>query len=126
MPRFKQPCAAFQDGRCQVYEHRPLYCRQFECLLLKRTLDGRVKPAAALKLIQAAKERANKVRRLLGELGDSSEDLALSVRFRRMTKRFEQGGMDSDATDLYGELTLAMHDLNLLLGQAFYPGPAPA
>ena len=46
----------------------------------------------------------------------------LSVRFRRTVKRMEAGVLDDETADRYGELTLAVHDLNVLLAQAFYPG----
>jgi hypothetical protein len=50
--------------------------------------------------------------------------MALSIRFRRTARRLEEVGLDAQAADTYGRLTLAMHDLNLLLSEAFYPGDA--
>jgi hypothetical protein len=34
----------------------------------------------------------------------------------------EAQGLDEETAELYGRLTLAVHDLNLLLAEAFYPG----
>jgi hypothetical protein len=73
-----------------------------------------------LRLVRQAQQRAQRVRQLLRELGDVDETVALSVRFRRMRARFEQGLDSSENIDRFGELTLATHDLNLLLAEAFY------
>jgi Fe-S-cluster containining protein len=121
-PHLAQPCAAFDGCRCRVYADRPQYCRQFECVLLKSVKAGRTEPAAALRIVRAARERADKVRGLLHALGDTDEQLPLSARFRRTGKRLSEGDLDEETAEAYGELTLAVHYLNLLLGEAFYPG----
>jgi hypothetical protein len=120
--KFRQPCAAFDGCRCGIYSDRPKYCREFECLLLQSVQSGQTEAVTALRVIRTARRRAEKVKRLLRELGDAEEQIALTVRFRRMQKRFEHGVMDEASSDLYGQLTLAMHDLNVLLSDAFYPG----
>lgn len=120
--RLYQPCAALEGCRCRIYGDRPEYCRQFECLLFKNVKAARTERARALGIIRTARERADKVRRLLRELGDTGEEAALSVRFRRTTRRLEAGELDEVTADLYARLTLAVHDLNYLVGDAFYPG----
>lgn len=120
-PCMDQPCAALEGCRCQVYADRPQYCRQFECALLKSVIAGRNSPAQALRIIRSANRRADKVRDLLRALGDKHEASALSVRFRKTAKRLQAAEPDAEAADTYGQLTLAFHDLNLLLGDAFYP-----
>lgn len=120
--RLVQPCAAFDGCHCRVYADRPHYCREFECVLLKSVQAGQTATAAALHIIRTARERADKVRRLLGALGDTDEHLPLSARFRRTGKRMQQRELDEATADMYAQLTLAVHDLNLLLGDAFYPG----
>jgi uncharacterized protein len=124
-PHLNQPCAAFDGCRCRVYADRPQYCRQFECVLLKSVKAGRTEPAAALRIIRTARDRADKVRLLLCALGDADEQLPLSARFRRASKRLKESELDEETADLYSQLTLAVHDLNLLLGDAFYPGSGP-
>jgi Fe-S-cluster containining protein len=121
-PHLTQPCAAFDGCRCRVYADRPKYCRQFECVLLKSVKAGHTEPAAALRIIRTARERADKVLRLLRALGDTDEKLPLSGRFRRTSKRLQEQELDEETADTCGQLTLAVHDLNLLLGDAFYPG----
>ena len=121
-PRFTQPCAALEGCRCRVYADRPKYCRQFECVLFKSVAAGCTEPAEALRIIRTARKRAGKVGRLLRALGDADEDVSLSIRFRRTAKRLQQTDLAEETAETYGELTLAVHDLNLLLGEAFYPG----
>ena len=120
-PHLTQPCAAFDGCRCRVYADRPKYCRQFECVLLKRVKAGQTEPAAG-RIIRTARARADKVLRLLRALGDADEQLPLSARFRRTSRRLKEHELDKETADAYGQLTLAFHDLNLLLGDAFYPG----
>ena len=121
-PHVSQPCAVLDGCRCRVYADRPEYCRQFECVLFKSVRAGRTKPAAALRMIRTARERADKVRRLLHALGDTDEQLPLSARFRHTGKRLKGHELDEETADNYAQLTLAVHDLNLLLSEAFYPG----
>jgi Fe-S-cluster containining protein len=121
-PHLAQPCAAFNGCGCRIYLDRPQYCRQFECVLLKSVNAGRTEPAAALRIVRTARERADKVRRLLHALGDTDEQLSLSARFRHAGKRLKERDLDEETADTYSQLTLAVHDLNLLLSDAFYPG----
>jgi Fe-S-cluster containining protein len=121
--KFPQPCAALCDGnRCRIYAERPARCREFECALFKSVASGEIELAAALKTIRAARQRADHVRRLLRALGDTDEYLALSLRFKRTRRRLEAGGFDDASADTFGELTLAVHALNVLLSNKFYPG----
>ncbi|HWD92940.1 MAG TPA: YkgJ family cysteine cluster protein [Verrucomicrobiae bacterium] len=120
--KFKQPCTAFEGCRCTIYSERPEYCRQFECLLLKSVKAGRTDAAEASRIVRSALQRVKRVKRLLRELGDADEGIALSKRFRRMKRSLESGPLDEDAAQKFGELTLAVHDLNVLLAEAFYPG----
>ncbi|MCI0536056.1 MAG: YkgJ family cysteine cluster protein [Verrucomicrobiales bacterium] len=128
IPHLRQPCAALgADCRCRVYADRPAYCRQFECLLLKSVLEGRTEISVALGVIRTVRQRAEKVRRLLRELGDGNDQMPLSQRFRRVARQIHNGDIDEATGDLFGELTLAVQDLNVLLNDAFYPGRvAPA
>lgn len=93
-------------------------------MLLKSVKAGRTEPATAMRIVRTARDRAEKVRRLLGALGDTDEQLPLSARFRRTGKRMKERDLDEETADTYAQLTLAVHDLNLLLSDAFYPGSA--
>ena len=121
--KFPQPCAALCEGNhCRIYSERPARCREFECALFKSVAAGQTELAAALKTIRAAHQRADEVRRLLRALGDADEHLALSLRFKRTRRQLEAGGFDDASADTFGELTLAVHALNVLLSSRFYPG----
>src|SRR5215472_11895695 len=78
-PKFLQPCAAFDGCRCRIYPDRPKYCRQFECLLLKDVKASRKRESDARRIIRSARQRVEKVKRLLKDLGDADEDIALST-----------------------------------------------
>lgn len=121
--KFLQPCACFGGRHCNIYSERPKYCRHFECLLLKSVNTGRTDNAAALRVIRNARQRVEKVKRLLRDLGNSDEDAALSKRFRKVKRQVECHPLDEDIADKFADLTLAVHDLNVLLSEAFYPAP---
>jgi hypothetical protein len=118
--KFNQPCTAFDGCRCEIYSDRPKYCRQFECLLLKSVKAGDTSLPEASKVIRSALRRVKKVKSLLRELGDTGEHVALSNRFRQMQRTFENGSLDGETAAKFGELTLAVHDLNILLSESFY------
>jgi hypothetical protein len=104
-----------------VYAGRPVRCRQFECALFQSVESGRTGLPAALRIVRQAAQRAEKVRRLLRELGDERETLALSLRFQRTRRRIESAPVDGDTAEIYGRLTLALHDLHVTLRGHFYP-----
>ena len=120
--KLPQPCAALNGCTCRVYADRPIYCRQFECLLLKHVKSGNLSAERALGIIRDARQRAEKVRRLLRALGNEDVNVALSARFRATTAALNRAKLGEDTAALYGELTLAVHDLNCLMSDAFYPG----
>ena len=119
--KFHQPCAAFDGCRCQIYSDRPQYCRAFECALLKKFQARKIEADSAWRTIRRARRQTKIVLRLLRELGDADESKALTVRFRRMQRRMETGPLDEAGADRFGELTLAMLDLQVLLSQEFLP-----
>jgi hypothetical protein len=119
--KFKQPCAAFGGCQCNIYSERPTYCREFECLLLKSVKAGEVKISEARRAIRSALRQAETVRGLLQKLGETDESLALSKRFQRVQRKVEREPCDKDTAHTFGELTLAFHELNMLLSERFYP-----
>lgn len=125
--RFNQPCAALcTDLRCRVYADRPARCREFECAVFKAVAAGEAELPAALKTIRQTRQMAEQVRRLLRELGDAGEGVALAKRFKRLKRKFDAGdlpaGLDAEtAYDRFAELSLAVHELDLRLRAKFYP-----
>jgi hypothetical protein len=121
--KFAQPCAAFAGCKCKIYSDRPTYCRQFECLLLKSVKTSQIEPVEAVRTIRSTLRRVKKVKNLLQQLGDKDETVALGKRFRRLQRKIEGGPSSKEAAHLFGELTLAFHDLNMMLSEKFYPAP---
>jgi uncharacterized protein len=119
--RFPQPCSALcEDRSCRQYAERPWQCRTFECQLFKDAKAGRIAFADALPLVKQARRRADKVRRLLRELGDTDEHRPLGERFHRTSERLEAGNVDDAAKAKYADLSLAVHRLKLLSHRRFY------
>ena len=119
--RFPQPCVALcEDRTCRQYAERPWQCRTFECQLFKDAKAGRITFAAALPLVKHARRRADNVRRLLRELGDTDEHRALGERFHRTSERMESGHGDETAKNKFADLSLAVHRLKLLSQKRFY------
>jgi len=119
--RVPQPCAALcADNRCRVYAQRPVRCRDFECGVLKEVIADQLALAEALKVVRRAQRHADRVRALLRELGDNDEHRPLSQRFRGTRRRIESSARDERAGDLFAELTMEVHQLNLLTHSRFY------
>lgn len=119
--RFRQPCAALcADRTCRLYAERPGQCRDFECGVFKDAQAGRIGFSAALRMVKQMRRRVEKVRRLLRALGDNDEERSLRERFRRTQRRMEATGADAAAAELFSELGLAVHALNLLAHEKFY------
>lgn len=119
--RFPQPCAALcADRTCRLYANRPWQCRVFECRVFKDAKAGRITFAAALRLVTQARRRADKVRRLLRELGDTDEHRALGERFHRTSERLESAPADAATAGKFADLSLAVHQLKLQAHAKFY------
>ena len=117
--RFLQPCACLEGNRCRIYGDRPERCRTFECRLLQRAARGEVTESPALKLIQQARDQAERVRRILRELGDTDETVPLSRRYQRMMRQPIDLSADERIVDLRGELMLAVGELVGILESEF-------
>ncbi len=125
--RFPQPCSALgTDCRCRVYTQRPEHCRGFDCALLQSFKAGSLEPKMALKTIRQTRQRADQVRRLLQELGDTEPQLSLTKRVQRMQRKVFAEGLPSGqepelAAERFGDLLAAVGELQLALRLAFYP-----
>jgi uncharacterized protein len=120
--KWPQPCQALEGCRCKIYADRPLYCQQFDCALLKRVQERRITTAGALRLIRQTRGQAETVLNLLRALGNTEESLALGKRFSRVTKQIRNVELKPRTATYYSQLTLAFHELTLLLSRFFYPG----
>lgn len=124
--RFPQPCAALcQDRTCRIYRERPQQCQEFECGVLKEAKAGQITYATGLREVKKARRRADEVRRLLRELGDTDEHRALGERFHRTSERLEAGGIAEAVKAKYADLTQAVHHLKLQVAEKFYLRSGP-
>lgn len=122
--RFPQPCNALcADRTCRLYADRPRQCRVFECGVFKEMQAGRIEFAAALRQVKKARRLADKVRKLLLQLGDTEGQRALGERFFRMQCRMEEKPADPAALATFADLSLAVHRLKLLSHDKFYTRP---
>lgn len=122
--RFPQPCSALcADRTCRLYADRPRQCRIFECGVFKEMQAGRTEFTAALRQVKKARRLADRVRKLLLQLGDTDEHRALGERFFRMQCRMEEQPADADALATFADLSLAVHRLKLLAHDKFYTRP---
>lgn len=118
--KLPQPCSMHDGCRCAIYSERPKYCQQFECLLLQNANEGRATEGEALRVIKDARKKAARVQELLAELGDDNATVALSKRFQSMRRQMESGRGDAEQIEIFGLLTLAVHELNVVLSERFY------
>ena len=116
---FAQPCACFDGKLCRIYDERPKRCRSFECGLLKRVAAGGMDTKAALGKIVKTQGLAEKVRRLLRQLGQKDEHLALTHRYQQTMSAPIDLSAGEDAAELRGELMLAVNDLMQTLQRDF-------
>lgn len=124
LARFAQPCAALgADCTCRLYADRPRQCRIFECGVLKKAQAGEIDFATARRLVKKGQRQADRVRRLLLQLGDTDEQRSLGERFHRMQCRLEANPADTAALATFADLSLAVHRLKLLAHEQFYTRP---
>ena len=118
-PAFAQPCAGFDGRLCRIYAERPVRCRTFECGLLKRVQAGQLDLKSALNSIREARQRVDKVRRLLRELGQKDEQLALIKRYVQVMSGLIDLSGGEGAAELRGRLMLAVEALMQVLQRDF-------
>ena len=59
------PCLRFENGRCQTYGCRPAICSSYRCRLLRRVEAGNMALQEARGIVQSAREKRLRLRRLL-------------------------------------------------------------
>ena len=117
--RLPQPCACFDGTFCRIYSSRPGGCVQFECGVLKRVQDGKMRESAGQKRIAQARAKAERVRRWLHRSGESDENSPLTKRYARvMAQPLDLTG-EGNAVAVRGKLMRAMADLMQFLHREF-------
>ena len=114
----QQPCPAYRESQCSIYELRPERCRLFECRQLQKVASGEITEVMAAEKIQEAQQRVAQVEELFARLGETN-------RKRPFTKRHEKIEAEPpdetsvEAVELRAQLTAAMQELEQLLENDF-------
>ena len=118
---FNQPCRALcEDLTCKVYAERPSQCRRFECGVYKGVESGELPLKRALAVVKKSLRKANQVRGLLDKIDGGAEALAIGARFRRVERWVNAGKLDAEGAEVFADLGLAMHQLDMLAHEWFY------
>lgn len=130
--RLLQPCGFLEGCTCRVYGERPVYCRQFECAVIRQLKAGRalwtsapsqLSEAAARRAVLKARRLSAKAKALLERLGNTDLGRPLATRFRQTARRLEGGSATPEQARLFGELTRAMHEFHWFVTRHIHPGP---
>jgi hypothetical protein len=112
-----QPCPALRGTRCGIYAHRPKCCREFQCHLLQNAQRGAVTVERALEQIADAQEQIQRVRAMLGRLGNRDESLPIKERCAETLA--ERAGTRPEAIEGRAELQDAMAALEDTIWNTF-------
>ncbi|MCX8155158.1 MAG: YkgJ family cysteine cluster protein [Verrucomicrobiae bacterium] len=121
--KFPQPCPCLEQGRCRIYEQRPMRCRAFDCRLLQRAQEGKIALNEARYLIRITREQAERVRRLVRVLGQRDEQMPLSRRYQAVMREPLDLSQGERHQRRRGDLLLAVYELTRLLEQHFLGTP---
>ena len=81
---FDQPCSAFKNKSCSIYQERPVRCRAFECQQLKRLAQGETREEDALKKIQEAQSMIDVIKKLFYRLGPTNPKKPLLQQYQQI------------------------------------------
>ena len=119
-----QPCPAYRECRCSIYEARPVRCRAFECQQLQRVATGAITEAAALAKITEATALVAEVNTLLLRSGGTNMKQPLSKRCETAMAEPLDPSSDAAVVQTRRQLSRAMKELDALLDQEFRIEPA--
>ncbi|GAB5522794.1 MAG: hypothetical protein Roseis2KO_06660 [Roseivirga sp.] len=77
----KQPCAAHINNTCTIYADRPSVCSDYQCKLLKESVDGEIDVSDAHKAIETLQLLKIEIERLLKAAGleNARDDIHLKM-----------------------------------------------
>ena len=81
---------------------------------------GEIGAEEAHAIVRKARAAVARVEKLLSRLGSDDKGLPLRKRFQQQVKRIETGTGDNAEARVFGELTVAFHELNVRLREEFY------
>ena len=109
---FLQPCSAYRERSCAIYEERPNRCRDFCCRQILRLTTGETTEGTALEIVSQARKLVARVNSLMGQVTETNPN-------RCLAQRCANALTTSDWTPLHEELESAMRELESLLDREF-------
>ena len=119
-----QPCPAYRDARCSIYEERPVRCRVFACRQLEQVAAGTIPEAAAQEKITQAVTLVAEVESLLQQCGAMNTKHPLSKRCETAMAEPLDPASDEVMVRMRDQLSRAMQKLDAMLDQDFRITPA--
>lgn len=113
---FQQPCPAYRESCCSIYDLRPTRCRLFQCRQLKRLSAGETTEAEALEKIQNVQTLVSTITKLLNQAGPTNEKRPLA---KRCEKILAEPATEPEMIALHQRLTQETRDLELILDADF-------
>ena len=118
-----QPCPAYRDACCSIYEQRPTRCRAFECRQLQQVSSGTITEAAAQEKITEAVTLVTEVNSLLLQCGAANMKHPLSKRCETAMAEPLDPSSDAAVVQARSQLSHTMQKLDALLDQEFRIDP---
>ena len=119
-----QPCPAYRDACCSIYEERPVRCRAFECRQLQRVAAGTITEAAAREKITEAVSLVAQAESLLRQCGATNMKHPLSKRCETAMAEPLDPSSDETVVQTRSRLSDVMRKLDDLLDQDFRIDPS--
>ena len=114
-----QPCPAYQESHCTIYEQRPERCRLFECQQLRRVATEEISEKEALNKIQEVLGRIARINELLDASGKTNPKKPLTKRFEKITAEPVDPNSDPKIIERRAELIQGMQELEELFDRDF-------
>jgi hypothetical protein len=121
---FPQPCAAFRECRCIVYDDRPAACRKYRCELLKNFESGSLSWDEAQERIGRVQELRALLRSELATLVPGAERLSVEA-MRGLAPPPAELAENSERMKTWAPVLLHLSVLVQSLQTEFQPRPAP-
>jgi hypothetical protein len=118
-----QPCPAYRDCRCAIYQDRPERCRLFECQQLRRVLAGEIPEAEAAAKIREALERVYRLLALFLLAGETNAKGPLTIRHEKILA-MPLDPEEGEQAALRARLIREMEEFQALVEKEFRPAAA--
>lgn len=116
---FQQPCTAFRNSACAIYQKRPQRCQLFNCRQLIDVSSGKQTEELALKKISEAHRLSSRVKELLWKSGSTNLKRSLLTRYETVMAQPVESLTDGVMRQCRLELVAAMRDLESHLSRDF-------